>query len=97
MNVLLLDNYDSFVYNLKDVLEDLGAKTAVVRNDAVDIKGIERFDPDAIVLVPRPGASLLPAGLRRVRRGADHYLPAGPHPWGSAWDIRGSPTSTAEM
>ncbi|NLK25821.1 MAG: aminodeoxychorismate/anthranilate synthase component II [Euryarchaeota archaeon] len=55
MNILLLDNYDSFVYNLKDVLEGLGANTAVVRNDAIDIEGVRRLDPDAIVLSPGPG------------------------------------------
>ena len=55
MRILLLDNYDSFVYNLKQYLGELGPKVTVMRNDAVDLNGIRRFDPDAIVISPGPG------------------------------------------
>jgi len=55
VNVLLVDNYDSFVYNLKDVLEELGTSTTVVRNDAIDVEGVRALGPDAIVLSPGPG------------------------------------------
>lgn len=55
MKVLLLDNYDSFVYNLKQYVGELGPEVTVVRNDMVDAEGIRRFDPDAIMISPGPG------------------------------------------
>jgi anthranilate synthase component 2 len=55
MNVLILDNYDSFVYNLKQYLEELGADCLVARNDALSIDQIVRMAPDAIVISPGPG------------------------------------------
>jgi anthranilate synthase component 2 len=55
MNVLVLDNYDSFVYNLGHALEDLGARCTVVRNDAVTVDDVRAIDPDAIVISPGPG------------------------------------------
>lgn len=55
MNVLIIDNYDSFVYNLYQRLGDLGAHPSVVRNDAIDLNGVRRLAPDAIVLSPGPG------------------------------------------
>jgi anthranilate synthase component 2 len=61
MKVLVLDNYDSFVYNLKSLLEDLGADCSVVRNDAITVDGIQGMDPDAIVISPGPG---VPGGAR---------------------------------
>jgi len=53
--VLLIDNYDSFVYNLVQELGELGADPVVHRNDAIDIAGIEALSPDAIVISPGPG------------------------------------------
>lgn len=55
MRILLLDNYDSFVYNLKQYMGELGADVTVFRNDAIDEEGVRRFDPDAIVISPGPG------------------------------------------
>ncbi len=55
MNVLILDNYDSFVYNLYQGLGGLGANPTVVRNDAITLKGVRQMAPDAIVLSPGPG------------------------------------------
>ena len=55
MRILLLDNYDSFVYNLKQYVGELGPEVTVVRNDAIDILGIRRFDPDAMIISPGPG------------------------------------------
>lgn len=54
MNVLLIDNYDSFVYNLAQYLGELGAVPKVVRNDC-SIEDIEALDPGAIVISPGPG------------------------------------------
>jgi anthranilate synthase component II len=53
--VLLIDNYDSFVYNLVQELGELGADPVVYRNDAIDIDGIRAEGPDGIVISPGPG------------------------------------------
>ena len=53
--VLIVDNYDSFTYNLVQQLGEIGADLVVHRNDAIDIAGIRALDPDAIVLSPGPG------------------------------------------
>jgi anthranilate synthase/aminodeoxychorismate synthase-like glutamine amidotransferase len=53
--VLLIDNYDSFVYNLVQELGELGAEPIVHRNDAIDMDGIARAQPDGIVISPGPG------------------------------------------
>ena len=55
MRILLLDNYDSFVYNLKQYVGELGPTVSVIRNDAIDVAGILRFDPDAVIISPGPG------------------------------------------
>ncbi|MBB3973414.1 anthranilate synthase component II [Hansschlegelia beijingensis] len=52
--ILVLDNYDSFVFNLARYFEELGRATEVVRNDAVTVDEIERARPDAIVISPGP-------------------------------------------
>jgi anthranilate synthase/aminodeoxychorismate synthase-like glutamine amidotransferase len=53
--VLLVDNYDSFVYNLVQELGELGADPVVHRNDAIDIGDIRAASPDAILISPGPG------------------------------------------
>jgi anthranilate synthase/aminodeoxychorismate synthase-like glutamine amidotransferase len=53
--VLVIDNYDSFVYNLVQELGELGADPVVHRNDAIDIEGIRAAEPDAILISPGPG------------------------------------------
>ncbi len=52
--LLLIDNYDSFTYNLAQYLGELGAEVRVVRNDAIDIAGIAALAPERIVLSPGP-------------------------------------------
>lgn len=52
--VFVLDNYDSFTYNLVQYLGELGAKVEVRRNDQVTIDAIERLHPDRIVVSPGP-------------------------------------------
>lgn len=52
--ILLIDNYDSFVYNLARYLQLLGQDTRVVRNDAVDCDQIRRWRPQAILISPGP-------------------------------------------
>ncbi len=56
MTVLLIDNYDSFVFNLARYLERLGQRTEVVRNTAIDVAGARAMRPDALVLSPGPCA-----------------------------------------
>ncbi len=58
--VLVIDNYDSFVYNLVDVLASLGARSIVVRNDEISVRGVERRNPDRIIISPGPGSPLKP-------------------------------------
>ncbi len=55
MHVLVIDNYDSFVYNLVQELGELGADPAVYRNDAIDVAGIRAAHPEAILISPGPG------------------------------------------
>ena len=52
--ILLIDNFDSFVYNLARYLEELGHDCEVVRNDAITPEGIRERSPDALVLSPGP-------------------------------------------
>lgn len=54
--LLMIDNYDSFTYNLVDYLRGLGAEVVVRRNDAVDPGGIRALAPSHIVLSPGPGS-----------------------------------------
>ncbi|PSO46826.1 MAG: anthranilate/aminodeoxychorismate synthase component II [Actinobacteria bacterium QS_5_72_10] len=53
--VFLIDNYDSFTYNLVQELGELGAEVEVARNDAVTVQGIADWQPDGIVISPGPG------------------------------------------
>jgi len=52
--LLLVDNYDSFTFNLVQYLGELGAKVAVFRNDAIDVAGIRRLRPRGLVISPGP-------------------------------------------
>lgn len=53
--ILLIDNYDSFTYNLYQQISSLGKEVKVVRNDAVTIEEIREMQPEAIVISPGPG------------------------------------------
>ncbi|MDX1554584.1 MAG: aminodeoxychorismate/anthranilate synthase component II [Xanthomonadales bacterium] len=53
--ILMIDNYDSFTYNLVQYLGELGAEVETVRNDAMTIEDIEAAAPDGIVMSPGPG------------------------------------------
>jgi para-aminobenzoate synthetase len=56
MKILLIDNYDSFVFNVKQYLLELGFDVVVFRNDKITINRIEKMDIDAVVLSPGPKA-----------------------------------------
>ena len=53
--ILVLDNYDSFTYNLVQYLGELGATIRVARNDKITVEEIERLEPESIVISPGPG------------------------------------------
>ena len=53
--LLLIDNYDSFTFNLAHRIGELGVAVKVVRNDAMTIEEIERLTPDRLVISPGPG------------------------------------------
>lgn len=52
--IVLIDNYDSFTYNLYQYLRELDQDVTVVRNDAVGVDDVARLDPDALVVSPGP-------------------------------------------
>jgi anthranilate synthase component II len=54
MKVLVIDNYDSFTYNLVQYLGELGAEVMIRRNDAISAEDVGTLEPDAIVLSPGP-------------------------------------------
>ncbi|MEX2658559.1 MAG: aminodeoxychorismate/anthranilate synthase component II [Acidimicrobiales bacterium] len=53
--VLVVDNYDSFVYNLVQYLGELGAVPLVHRHDALGLEEVEELEPDAVLISPGPG------------------------------------------
>jgi anthranilate synthase/aminodeoxychorismate synthase-like glutamine amidotransferase len=53
--ILMIDNYDSFTYNLVQYLREMAADVQVVRNDALTVADIEKLAPEAIVISPGPG------------------------------------------
>ncbi|MDX1612631.1 MAG: aminodeoxychorismate/anthranilate synthase component II, partial [Candidatus Thermoplasmatota archaeon] len=61
MKLLVIDNYDSFTYNLVQFLGELGAEPVVFRNDAIDLTGAQKLDPDGVVISPGPGSPDDPA------------------------------------
>ncbi len=72
--VLVVDNYDSFVYNLVQYLAQLGAQVTVCRNDEVDISTLPTFD--GILISPGPGTpEAAGMSIELVRYAAEHRLP----------------------
>lgn len=53
--ILVIDNYDSFTFNLVQYLGELGERVEVFRNDAISVEEISRLDPSGIVISPGPG------------------------------------------
>ncbi|MBW2061292.1 MAG: aminodeoxychorismate/anthranilate synthase component II [Deltaproteobacteria bacterium] len=52
---VMIDNYDSFTYNLVHLLSEQGARTRVVRNDEITLEGLEALQPKGLILSPGPG------------------------------------------
>jgi anthranilate synthase component II len=55
MKILIIDNYDSFVYNIAQIIGFLNNTPFVERNNKIDLKDITKMDPDAIIISPGPG------------------------------------------
>ena len=55
MKVLVIDNYDSFVYNLAQYIGEFGAEVVVFRNDQITLQQVRALKPDRIVISPGPG------------------------------------------
>ena len=55
MKILVIDNYDSFVYNLAQLLGELETEPSVIRNDKTSVAEIKKMNPDAVVISPGPG------------------------------------------
>ncbi len=53
--ILVIDNYDSFTYNLVQYIEEIGYSTYTCRNDKIDISRIKKINPQKIVISPGPG------------------------------------------
>ena len=98
--LLMIDNYDSFTYNLVQYLGELGATINVVRNDQIKLDEIRDLDPKRIVVSPGPGepedggisndvirefGSKIPTPLSQMHLYPLSGTAAGPGPWpGSA-------------
>src|SRR3981081_4277988 len=72
--IVLIDNYDSFTFNLFHYLGGLGADVAVYRNDKITAERVMTMDPDAIVLSPGPCTPNDPASDGRVKATGVHSL-----------------------
>jgi anthranilate synthase/aminodeoxychorismate synthase-like glutamine amidotransferase len=67
--ILLVDNYDSFTYNLAHLFQELGAEVIVIRNDKIDADAAEKLAPSHLVISPGPGRPAdAGASLEIVRR-----------------------------
>jgi len=70
--ILIIDNYDSFVYNLAQYVGELGYEPGVFRNDAISLGEIERLGPSHIIISPGPGA---PEGAGISNEVIRHFAP----------------------
>ena len=73
--ILVIDNYDSFTYNLVHYLNELGARTLVRRNDALSVQEALGLKPEAVLLSPGPCAPDQAGICLPLLRGAPHDLP----------------------
>ena len=97
--ILLVDNYDSFTYNLYQYLGELGADTRVVRNDELSAEQALELKPDAVVISPGPGTpDQAGVSLELIRRAAFRRTRARrlPRPPGARTGIRGPRRARAE-
>ena len=74
-SILLIDNYDSFTYNLVHYFGEMGADVTVVRNDAVDMQALESAPPSGIVISPGPGTPDDSGFCQQILRDFGHKIP----------------------
>ncbi len=89
--VLVIDNYDSFTYNLVQYLGELGAEVRVRRNDQVGLDEVAEMTPEHIVISPGPGGPRTRASRWTSSAASGRRRRC----WASAWAIRRSAWSTA--
>jgi anthranilate synthase/aminodeoxychorismate synthase-like glutamine amidotransferase len=71
--ILVIDNYDSFTYNLVQYLGELGAEVLVYRNDAISVDGIRELKPERLLISPGPGVpEMAGVTLEAIREFAGH-------------------------
>lgn len=78
MRVILLDNYDSFTFNLYQYLGELGARPLVFRNDQITFEALSQLRPERVIISPGPGSPVEPAYFgvcARVIRELDRAVP----------------------
>ncbi len=74
--ILVIDNYDSFVYNLVQYLGELGADPIVVRNDSLSIEELKKTEPDGVLISPGPGTpSDSGISMEAIRYFGSHFIP----------------------
>ena len=62
--ILLIDNYDSFSYNLYQLIGEIDPDIKVIRNDEMTIEQIRELKPDRIILSPGPGDKIMRSGFK---------------------------------
>ena len=90
--ILLIDNYDSFSYNLYQLIGSLNPDIRVVRNDELTVEEIDALNPEAIILSPGPGRPM-PACVWMWCAG----LAQNTGFWGFVWGIRQSVLRTVQL
>jgi len=80
--ILLIDNYDSFTYNLYQYIGELYRDIQVVRNDEITIEQIEVLHPQALILSPGPGYPMPASPWRRSATSTARF-----RCWACVWDI----------
>jgi anthranilate synthase/aminodeoxychorismate synthase-like glutamine amidotransferase len=74
--LLVIDNYDRFVYNLVQYLGELGADPIVVRNDSLSIEELKKTEPDGVLISPGPGTpSDSGISMEAIRYFGSHFIP----------------------
>jgi anthranilate synthase/aminodeoxychorismate synthase-like glutamine amidotransferase len=73
--ILIIDNYDSFTYNLVQVFGGLGADMSIYRNDQIPLEALVKLTPDRVVISPGPGA---PSGAGISLAAIRHFAPRVP-------------------
>jgi len=73
--ILLIDNYDSFTYNLSHLFEELGAEVTVIRNDKIDADEAELLAPSHLVISPGPGRPEGAGASVEIIKRLGHHVP----------------------